>query len=192
MGVTATTASLASWYERNRDDPDSDIAPHFPTFFEVVRDTRAHTILELGVRDGHSTSAWLMALAESGHRGTLSSIDRDPSALPFRVGWRFLCADDLSALAREWAPDVLDVLFIDTDHAYGHTLDELDVYGARVRPGGMIVCHDTENEDPASRGEAIDEQPPFPVRVAIDEWTQAHGLSWTNDTRSWGLGLIPV
>ena len=57
--------------------------------------------------------------------------------------WSFLAADDMSDEAAAWLPGELDILFIDSSHLYDHTLAELRKYVPRVRPGGLVLCHDT-------------------------------------------------
>ena len=51
------------------------------------------------------------------------------------------------------------MLFIDTSHAYEHTLAELRKFVPLVAPGGTVLLHDTRLEVP----ERVGPQPPFPV-----------------------------
>lgn len=186
-----TAAILADEYRRASRVEGSDIAAHFPRFFQIVAACRPRTILELGVRNGDSTVAWLMALAHVSS-GELWSVDIAPCPLPQFAGWRFILGDDLDPAVSAQLPASIDVLFIDTSHAYEHTLSELALYGPRVRRGGFIVCHDTENEHPEEHGEPIPPQEPFPVKRALDEWCAQHGQHWTNDPQSWGLGVVEI
>ncbi len=52
-----------------------DIVEHLPTFVQMVRDLEATRVIELGVRAGVSTIAWLYALQGVGH---LWSVDGAP------------------------------------------------------------------------------------------------------------------
>jgi len=184
------TIPLTAWYQRNATDPASDIAPHFPRFGELVEQHRVRWIIELGVRDGASTSCWLLrALQAAGH---LWSVDIEPTHLVPRRGWTFVHGDDLAPGVAEQLPASTDLLFIDTSHAYEHTQAELALYGPRVRPGGVIVLHDTANEHPEDHGEPIGYQEPFPVRRAMIEYAEENGYRWDDDPKSWGLGVIYV
>jgi len=49
--------------------------------------------------------------------------------------------DDLQ-FGRTWSRSI-DLLFIDTSHAYSHTLEELELFGQHVRERGFICLHDT-------------------------------------------------
>jgi predicted O-methyltransferase YrrM len=137
----------------------SDMQDHLP----FLRDTAAAygRIVELGVRTGNSTCAFLTGLADAGS-GHLWSIDiavPDVPASWHRMSrWSFLQADDMTARARAWAPATFDVLFIDTDpHSYDGALAELHAYGPRVLPGGLILVHDTDPPAAAEPARALSE-----------------------------------
>ena len=85
---------------------------------------------------------------------------------------------------------VTDLLFIDTSHQYRHTLDELTVYGPRVKPGGVILLHDTDLE--VAPGSVSDEDKNFPVRRAVVEWCDKVGLVPSFREGWHGLGVIEV
>lgn len=168
----------------------SDIVDHLPTLHGHVLRYPNAVVLELGVRSGNSSSAFLAAAdVVDGH---VWSVDIH---LPQAPGWWWetkrwtpIVGDDLdpSVLAR--LPEKVDVLFIDTSHAYDHTLEELRTYVPRVKPGGVVLMHDTELEAP----EMVGPQPPFPVAKAIDEYCGEAGLSWENITGCYGLGVIEI
>lgn len=167
---------LRDLYKRLCDAP-SDIRDHLPRLVEIAVDVDASHIIELGVRHGVSTIAWLYAVAVTG--GRLTSIDC--SAPPFLDAprWTFLFADDLHPNTVA-AMEPCDVLFIDTVHTLEHTRAELAAYGPLVRQGGRIVLHDTML--------AIDEDQP--VLRAMSEYADARGYEWTNNPRCGGLGEI--
>jgi predicted O-methyltransferase YrrM len=177
---------LEAEYERLCRTP-SDIYLHLPTFVRLVGERNAQHVLELGTRTGVSTVAWLFGLSRTGGRLTSVDIDARP-AIGEHDAWTFVQGDDMDpAVFASLEP--ADILFLDTSHHYEHTLRELNLYRHLVRPGGVIVCHDTELMRPEGSPR---HDPPFPVRRAIEEFCEAEGLSWTNDPRCWGLAQIEV
>lgn len=168
----------------------SDIVGHLPTLHGHVLRYTEPAVVELGVRSGNSTSAFLAAAALVG--GHVWSVD---IGLPQAPGWWWqtglwspIVGNDMDPAVLARLPETFDVLFIDTSHAYDHTLEELRTYVPRVKPGGVVLCHDTELEAP----ELVGPQPPFPVAKAIGEYCAETGLTWENITGSYGLGVIEV
>lgn len=176
---------LGDEYERLCAIP-SDINEHLPTFYSLVQRLDAKHVLELGTRTGVSTVAWLHALRATG--GKLTSVDIDPRPpLGHYDHWTFIQGDDMS-------PEVYaqlepaDIVFIDTSHLYEHTIRELNLYRWLVKPGGLMVLHDTMLERPI--GAPV--KPAFPVRVAVEEFVEANGFRWINHEHNNGLGIIEV
>jgi predicted O-methyltransferase YrrM len=171
---------------RLRCQMGSDIKDHLPRLHEEAS-TGDVTVIELGVRSGNSTAAFLAAVEARG--GHVYSVDVARPKVPWfgHQQWAFLLGDDL-ALADE-LPDAVDVLFIDTSHHYKHTWAELEVYVPKVRPGGVVLMHDTELEAPdgAPAGDPV-----FPVRTAIDEYCLTVGLTPEYITGCYGLGVIRI
>lgn len=177
--------SLQGEYERLCATP-SDIYLHLPRFVDMVRDLDAQHVLELGTRTGVSTIAWLYGLESTG--GVLTSIDIDERpAIGDHEAWTFIQGDDLDpAITSTLAP--ADIVFIDTSHLYDQTVKELNVYRWLVKPGGVIVLHDTMLERP----EGAPLRPRYPVRVAVEEFCDAEGYEWHNIPDCWGLGIIQL
>lgn len=143
----------------------SDIYEHLPALVDVATRAGAQRIIELGVRTGVSTVAWLTALERLGS-GELWSVDTGPA--PFEVpGWNFVQGDDLDPAVLRRLPGEADVVFVDTDHRYGLTRDEIRTYARRVRPGGAMVFHDTNVE--IFDHHAPGTEPPYPVHKAVCE-----------------------
>lgn len=174
------TLTLAEDYTARLGIP-SDMRGHLP----FLRETAAarDRIVELGVRTGNSTCAFLTGLSgRSRGPGHLWSIDISPPDVPahWRANprWSFLQADDLSALALAWAPQVIDVLFIDTDpHSYDGALAELRAYGPRVAAGGVILMHDTHPHTAADPARALQEYARITPRAGkLTFVTDSHGL----------------
>lgn len=175
------------WFEEVCDTP-SDIVDHLHTFVALVDELDATRVIELGVRAGNSTAAWLYALEDDG--GHLWSVDvTSPSRW---VGvfphWTFVLGDDTSPAVLDRLPTDVDIVFIDTSHAYRHTELELALYVPRVRSGGRVVLHDTEVRYPDGITDGVE----FPVKRAISEYCDVHGLTWSNAEHCFGLGIIEV
>ena len=176
----------------------SDMAEQSHLLRDAVRQYWQPVIAELGTRTGESTSALLSAASSCG--GRMWSVDIaqvHPSDWWEQTGWwKFLAADDMSDMAAQFIPDQLDVLFIDTSHTYEHTLAELRKYVPRVRPGGTVLCHDTElrHNDPIMGWDwvmAADHAPVFPVAAALDTFCAETGLSMGTSSRPSRPGAGP-
>jgi predicted O-methyltransferase YrrM len=177
--------SLATDYERVCSTP-SDIYLHLPRFVDLVQQMGATKVIELGTRSGVSTIAWLYALEGTGH---LWSVDLDGKPpIGDHDHWTFIQGDDTDFCVRALLPSPVDIVFIDTSHLYEHTVVELDTYIEFVRPGGRIVCHDTQLRRP----EGSPPRPVFPVRTAIREFAEARDLIWHEYRDCYGLGIIEV
>lgn len=186
----------------------SDIHEHLPTFVQACEELDASKVIELGVRYGVSTIAWLYG---THGRGNLWSVDcsfpvpanpasevgldnvnlLDPQGpLGVQEHWQFLLGYDTwpSILASLPQEDV-DIIFLDTNHVYEETLHELDLYIPRIRSGGRMYLHDTAIE---VTGNATTPQPPFPVRTAMEEFCAEHDLKFDNNPRCSGLGTIYI
>lgn len=144
---------------------ETDINEHLWTLYNLVQELGAKIVVELGA--GQSTYVLLAATKETG--GQFYSIDLDPSAhqLGFPEGrgilqkeprYHFIAGSDMD-IVKTWDKKI-DFLFIDTTHAYSHTLCELKEWTPFVRVGGKIAMHDTFHK----MGHAVG------CRVALDEF----------------------
>lgn len=194
---------LIQRYQQVCQEP-SDIFEHLPTFVSAVEELHAQKIVELGVRYGLSTLAWMYALhqQQSGHLwavdcswpfyapdGVMHTNLLDPQGplgvVPY---WTFILGYDTDQAVLDALPQKdVDILFIDTNHVYRETLVELDLYYPRVRTGGRIFLHDTAIE---TTGNDPDSPVKFPVRTAMEEFCRERNLRWSNNERCYGLGTI--
>jgi predicted O-methyltransferase YrrM len=165
----------------------SDIYLHLPRLVQLVTETKARHVIELGSRTGVSTIAWLYGLSRTGGHLTTVDLDEAPD-IGVWPEWCHIQGDDLDPDIVS-ALDPADIVFIDTSHAYRQTVAELNTYRWLVKPGGMIVCHDTELAYPEDR--AADD-PPYPVKAAVDEFCEANGYEWVNYPECFGLGVLKV
>ncbi len=177
--------NLQDEYERLCATP-SDIFEHLPKFVEMVEVLDAEHVIELGTRTGVSTVAFLYALEGRGHL-TSVDIDERPEIGEFDH-WDFIQGDDLDPFVTEQL-HVADIVFIDTSHAFEQTLAELRLYRWFVRPGGVILLHDTMLMHPM---DAPVTDPAFPVRKAIDRFCNEQGYTWFNYENCYGLGVIQL
>ncbi len=134
---------IADAYARACARP-TDINALLPTLRDEAIAVDAQVLVELGVGSGNSTSALLAATLETG--GRLWSVDVvipegflfDYTAVP---EWTYLIADDLAVVGE--CPRPIDCLFIDSAHNYEQTFAELEAYVPLMRPGGVLMMHDT-------------------------------------------------
>ena len=165
---------------RRRAAADHDIRQQMPVLYAWAR--HADRIIELGVRSGNSTSAFLAGIEHGG--GELWSVDIETPDVPAwwrdLPAWHLLVADDLSPKAVAFCHRGADVLFIDTSHYYEHTLAELRLYVPKVRPGGVVLLHDTDRTEWPDVGRAL------------DEYCPSAGLDWYDHPFWHGLGVIEV
>lgn len=167
----------------------SDIAAHVGYLAHAAR---GNVVIELGVRAGISTAAFLSTAT------AVYSCDiqepRVPASWDDLGTWHFTFGDSIAPGTLARMPHLCDVLFIDTSHEYDQTFLELAAYWPRVRPGGVALLHDTmwDTCDPPQGDRWCREldAPGGPVTRAIEAFCAAHGLQWSNRPGSFGLGVI--
>ncbi len=124
-----------------------NIVDHLPILKAYARGV----VLELGSREGVSTSALLEGVSANG--GQVWSVDCDPACGEAWFGhprWRFVCGDSASpetaaALTEAGLPEKIDLLFVDTEHTYAQITRELNFWLPRLAPTGTVLAHDTES-----------------------------------------------
>jgi predicted O-methyltransferase YrrM len=167
---------------RYRCSVDSDIVDHLPYLYDQAQGKQ---IIELGVRGGNSTAAFLAAIEDGGHLWSVDILDPQIPADWYKFDrWTFRLGDDLELAGS--LPDAIDVVFIDTSHHYNHTMAELNAYTTKLVAGGVVLLHDTELERPYG---AIG-GPAFPVRQAIEDWTAVTGWEFELRPGCNGLGVV--
>lgn len=126
----------------------TDISDHLETLFIESMMMKPKLIVELGVRTGESTFAFERAakLCDS----FLVSIDIEPQQTSSSWHkWFFVEADDVSFADRfvNWCkengiPPTIDVLFIDTNHEYNHTKQEIAQWFPLLSDASKVLFHD--------------------------------------------------
>jgi predicted O-methyltransferase YrrM len=181
--VTDTTMDLIPLrnFFNSKKNTASDINEHLQFLHDLVLAVDAKQVVELGVRDGSSTSAFLYGVAKIG--GQVWSCDLgEPigEVNNFRSYpiWEFNQDNDLSFDITSRIP-VCDVLFIDTGHLYDETLQEMETYSQYLRDGGVMVLHDSWEPNYLSEYAAI--------RVWLDRHKEC---DFYNFTHNHGMAVI--
>lgn len=178
---------LTPLYEKLCDTP-SDINEHLPTLHDLAIKLDAKKVIELGVRTGVSSVAWLTALHQTD--GYLYAVDVNPA--PDHVAKHPRCTftqgNDLDPFVISQLPDDADIVFVDSDHRYELTKSEIEAYRGKVRPGGCMAFHDVavetfDHHEPGT-------EPPFPVRKAIKEAFPDHDIDWSENNH--GLAVVAL
>ncbi len=217
--IMATNQVLKERYEQLCATP-SDIHEHLPVFVQAVKDTQAKKVIELGVRYGVSTIAWLHALENQGHLwsvdcsfpvpaseyknpdwtpnyhptppGSLDGINLLDHQGPLGVQehWSFFLGYDI------W-PSILEALpKKNVDIIF---IDTNHVYEETLVELDLYYPRVRKGgriflHDTAIEitGNATTPQPPFPVRTAMEEFCDKNDLKFENNPRCSGLGTIFV
>lgn len=185
--------TLLEEYQRLLAEPShaqgggNDIQDEMPYLLARAEGYQQVRILEIGVRSGRSTSAFLAACACVG--GHLWSVDINPPYVPpwwLDCGyWTFTQAASLDVDPRvAWGVDEFDIVFLDGDHSEQMVLAELRKFTPFVAKRGWIGSHDTKLTDPALAGQVPG------VASALDLFCAETGRQWAERGGQFGLGVI--
>jgi len=150
----------------------------------LVAGNGVRRIVQLGHYYGYSALLVGFTLRAMGDgRPGLVTVDVDPAATAFTRAWvgaaglegvvAVLEGDSAAPATAERCERALggapELLLVDSSHAYGHTLRELDLWAPRLPPGAIVLLHDAsvfaQRFDPTGEGG---------VRRAIAEWLPRH------------------
>ena len=177
----------------NNDSPHAKVRRRFTSglyagdmkdFLPFLRDHAKGDILEIGTRDGASTSAFLM----DGNANVISLDIEDCSHLfPGHPNWTFWQVDSQKFnIDRKF-----DVILVDGDHTREGFRADLDKYWECLKPGGLMLCHDIAPED----GETLEDHPGsmYPsreVQKVYFEFIAEKGLVHEELQGRYGLGAL--
>lgn len=136
-------------------------------------------ILELGVREGVSTSAFLYGVEQNG--GHVWSVDLNERCYETFRGhkdWTFIHGNslDVARLEEGGVPATINLLFLDTVHTYEQVNLELKTWGPRVKEAGLILVH------------GINKYPH--AQDACEAYAKANGRLFRARPGNGGLGVI--
>lgn len=152
----------------------SDIQGHL----EFLRDVAKGFVVECGVRSGVSTAALLAGVVKNGGRLVSIDVDHCQSIFEGHPDWTFIRGSSIDPNTLPVVDVLFDVVFLDTLHTYEHVKAELELWGPRVAPGGMILVHDVDTFKGAGD--------------AVSEWVAARKLDYQIRHGSNGLGVVKI
>lgn len=122
---------------------DSD--KHTMTLFGMVLSLQPRKILELGVRQGHTTLPILCAARECA--AVVHSVDIEPTTFncpeELKLNWLFFQSDAIKFLETAVANnEKYDIIYIDDWHSYDHVKRELELIDQISDPNTIILLHD--------------------------------------------------
>jgi len=142
-------------------------------------------VVQLGHFAGFSALLLGFALRRMACSRSLFSIDLDPGQSAFAEAWivrakledhvRIATGDSrdvaMPRAAADWLGGGAQLVFVDSSHRYGETLEELDLWYDQLAGGGLILLHDAsifaQNFDSTGQGG---------VHRAAREWTARRGV----------------
>jgi len=174
---------IGEWFDdtASRNLTGETSIPAISIITALISSASISRIVQLGHFAGYSTLMVGYCFVNSRSPGRLVSIDIDPEVTDYTRKWveraglssriTLLCGDSSDRSLAEQSTSDLDgapeLIFLDSSHAYEHTLSELDLWYPLLRPGGMILLHDVSEF--ASQYDATHQGG---VNRAIGEWSQ--------------------
>lgn len=157
-------------------------------FMPLLRGLAQGRMLEIGVRDGASTSSLLLGLEDRDPDGRLYSIDiTDCSHLWQHPQWNFTQGDSKQQVFED---HFFDLALIDGDHSRAGFLADLENCMRWVRPGGLILCHDISPLPNYSHEARGGDWPSQYVGEEFFAYCQKHKLRHFVYPGAWGMGVI--
>lgn len=179
---------LENWFndtEKNFPSPGEVSVPGISFLRGLIGGNSITSMVQCGHYVGYSSLMLGFLFRQMGKKNALFSIDIDPVATDYTQVWlnraglqdhvRLTVASSsdptMVEQARAFHGSAPQLVFIDSSHQYGHTLEELDLWWGALKPGGMIVLHDIsiyaqQFGGPGDGG----------VLRAVREWSQKNGV----------------
>jgi predicted O-methyltransferase YrrM len=170
----------------NNKNTQSDINEHLPVLHRLA--FKVNTIVEMGTRNGESTSAFLAAIEGTDKKLTCYDLYRSPVVNHFNhiKNFTFIQADTLKIDIEK-----ADLLFIDTLHTYYQLYNELVRHSTNINT--YIALHDVisygEKDEPfydpnaeVKMSDLIRQTAKTGLRTAVEDFLQ------TEDGKNWFIG----
>jgi predicted O-methyltransferase YrrM len=178
---------MEAWYrdsdERFPNAGECNV-PAISLLHGLVMGNGIRRIVQLGHFVGYSTLLLGFMARRMGATNSVFSIDIDPKASAYTNEWleraglgpyvRILVSDSVapeaSAAALTYLGGQPGLVFIDSSHAYEHTLRELEVWYRELPAGGLLALHDVSRYS-----ERFDMSAKGGVGKALAEWLAGPG-----------------
>ncbi len=152
--------TLADWYDASIDDwPNGQGASGFATISTIsgfILGSGISNLVQCGHYIGFSSMIIGSVFRYMGRKNALYSMDIHPKAHAYAAEWvdRAGLSDyvklvplssdspDNVVAAQKYFGNKIQSVFIDSSHAYGHTMKELALWGDALRPSGIVFLHD--------------------------------------------------
>jgi hypothetical protein len=134
---------------QNPPERSGGMAGHVLFLYNLTRQLKAQTVVEIGLGSAESTCSFLTALKETGGKLISIDIERKPYAeekikqINGLDQWVFVQQPSEQAY-KTWPHGTIDILLIDGLHTYHQIKIEYHGYLPLMRPGGYILFHDSE------------------------------------------------
>lgn len=172
----------------------AQVALEFVQYLWIVSAIKAPTVLEIGVKDGHTWRFYDELLDCFSYVG----IDITPCpGIDVEVDILGDSKDPEVIAAAQRALGHIDILFIDGDHSRAGVLADYMNYRGMVTPGGFIAMHDTHH-DHAEYCDGASKLWPVVQKDYDRNWDIYHETnatpcaSGTKNHKQCGIGLIQV
>jgi len=139
--ITQTLFKIINITKHGINDSDQ----HLMTLFSIPFGQKAKTILELGVRDGHSSDPLLLAAVLNNGKLTSLDINDTPWKPPqeFLPYYEFVKSDAIQFLEKCILENrKFDFIFLDDWHTYEHVKKELELLGKMMDLNTIVLVHD--------------------------------------------------
>jgi predicted O-methyltransferase YrrM len=164
----------------------TDISDHLAFLKQITIDKDAKIVMEIGVRGGESTIAFLTGLEKTG--GFMYSCDLNPPSFPVnslygKTPWDHFAGGDRNYVGYSEQLGIrgrVDLLHIDTSHNYEDTKFELENFVPYLNETGVLLMHD------------VDPESMYPDQMrAIHEWC-ANNPQWHYTYRAGNNGMAVI
>jgi predicted O-methyltransferase YrrM len=179
---------MQAWYDET-DATQSAGETNIPAISMIhglIMGNRLRNIVQLGHYEGFSTLLIGFMLRKMGEKNAFITIDIDINVSNTTQKWidraglqdyvKVITSDssspELPQVARDYFKGDINLVFIDSSHAYHHTVTELDLWYPHVKPLGLILLHDVSgfatNYDYTKAGG---------VQKALNEWKEKNKVN---------------
>lgn len=180
---------MLAWYSKT-DAANSAGEANIPAIsflHGLIMGSRIKNIVQLGHYEGFSTLLIGFMLRKMGLKRSFCTIDIDPKVSNTTQEWvdkaglqdyvKVLTGDSASPefprVVRDYFQGEVNMVFIDSSHAYQHTLTELDLWYPVLKPLGIILMHDV-----SKYAMSFDYAKLGGVQKAVTEWAEKNKVQY--------------